>query len=177
MIRSFLASASVLCLFAAAPLASAESKFIDFASLEASALKVENGATATLEDMNGSKVIQLAFPASKSYPGFEIAAPNGEWNLSSSSGVTAEVTNTSSAKIGVSLRVENAGDWKQSPWNSNVTWLAPGATGRVTVKFGESFGNPGFALDPAAVTKIKVFVNAPSADGAVTINTIEGFDG
>lgn len=176
MIRSFLSSASIFCLLASSAV-SADSKFIDFASLDATAIKVENGATVAIEDQDGSKVIQLKFPASKSYPGFELSAPNGEWNLSSSSGVTAEVTNTSSVKVGVSLRVENAGDWKQSPWNSNVTWLAPGATGSIVVKFGESFGKPGFALDPAAVTKIKVFVGTPSADGTVIVNTIEGFDG
>ncbi len=78
--------------------------------------------------------------------------------------MTAEVTNNSSVAIGVSLRVENAGDWQKSPWNSNVTWVDPGATGTVKVKFGESFGKPGFALDPAAVSKIKIFVNTPSAD-------------
>lgn len=177
MIRSLLASASALCLFASAPLASADSKFLDIASLDGSAIKVENGGVATIEDVGGAKAIKLTFPASKSYPGFEIPAPNGEWNLGSSSGVAAEITNNSSAKVGVSLRVENAGDWKKSPWNANVIWLAPGATGTVKVKFGESFGKAGFALDPAAVTKIKVFISAPSADGEVIVNTIEGFDG
>lgn len=177
MIRSILASVSALCLLASAPLARAEAKFLDFASLDSSALKGENDGTPTLVEDGGAKVIKLSFPASKGYPGFDIAAPGGAWDLSSSSGVVAEVTNTSSAKIGVSLRVENAGDWKKSPWNANVVWLAPGATGSVKVKFGESFGKPGFALDPAAVIKIKVFVNTPAAEGAVIVNTIEGFDG
>lgn len=177
MIRSFLSSASILCLLASSSILLADSKFIDFASLDAAAIKVENGASVEIVDHEGSKAIQLTFPASKSYPGFELSAPNGEWNLGSSSGVTAEVTNTSSVKVGVSLRVENAGDWQKAPWNSNVTWLAPGATGSVVVKFGESFGKPGFALDPAAVTKIKVFVGTPTADGTVIVNTIEGFDG
>jgi len=177
MIRSILASLSALCLLASSPLVQAETGFLDFASLDPAGLKGENDGTPTLVEDSGAKVIKLSFPASKGYPGFDIPAPGGAWDLSSSSGVVAEITNTSSAKIGVSLRVENAGDWKTSPWNANVVWLAPGATGSVKVKFGESFGKPGFALDPAAVTKIKIFVNAPSAEGAVTVNTIEGFDG
>ncbi len=177
MIRAIISTVSVLCFLASAPLASAQSKFLDLASLDASTLKTENGGTATIEEIAGLKAIKLTFPASKGYPGFEIPAPGGEWDLSSSSGVTAEVTNNSSVKIGVSLRVENAGDWQKSPWNSNVTWVDPGATGTVKVKFGESFGKPGFALDPAAVNKIKVFVNTPSEDGEVIVNTIEGFDG
>ncbi len=61
------------------------SKFLDIASLDASALKTENGGVATIEDAGGLKTIKLTFPASKGYPGFEIPAPNGEWNLSDSS--------------------------------------------------------------------------------------------
>jgi hypothetical protein len=74
--------------------------------------------------------------------------------------------------VGVSLRVENPGDWRQSPWNTNVLWLAPGNSGTLVVNFGESFGKPGYALDPARVSKVKFFISAPKDDGEVLLQAL-----
>lgn len=145
----------------------ADENFIDLSALDAQ-LPVENGATVAVE--NGG--IKLTFPESKSYPGFDLRAPNGTWDLSAFGGVAIDVSNEGGTKVGVSVRVENGGDWKQSPWNAETQWINAGSTGTITVNFGQSFGKPGFALDPAAVTKIKVFVNTPGSEGSVVVRGI-----
>ncbi len=153
---------------AATAFADTDPNFIDLTSLDASALATENGASVTV-DKEG---IHLAFPMSKSYPGFDLAAPGGAWDLSGFRGVAVEIANDGGAKVGVSVRVENPGDWTQSPWNAQTSWINAGAAGTVTVIFGESFGKPGFALDPATVKKIKIFVNTPAEEGTITIRSV-----
>jgi len=161
---------SLLAVFGlvATAVAATDPNFIDLTTLDAPALAAENGASVTV-DKEG---VHLAFPASKGYPGFDLAAPDGTWDLSGFKGVAVEIANDGGAKVGVSVRVENAGDWKTSPWNAQTSWINAGAAGTVTVIFGENFGKPGFALDPAAVKKIKIFVNSPAEEGTLTIRGV-----
>lgn len=147
----------------------AGSDLVNFKDLDASSLRTENGAQVEVAQEAGSPALKFSFPAGNSYPGVDIPGP---WDLSASSGVSMDVTNTGSSKVGLTLRADNAGDWQKSPWNSEVVWLAPGASGTVTVTFGQSFGKPGYALDPAAVIRLKVFVNAPKSDGEILIQNI-----
>jgi hypothetical protein len=152
----------------------ASGELLNIGEVDAGSLKTENGAEVAASDEAGAKAIKITFAESKAYPGVDFRAPDGSWNLSAFKGVAADVTNTGSGKIGISMRVENAGDWRQSPWNSNVLWLAPGATGTIEVIFGESFGKPGFALDPSGVTKVKLFLNAPKEAGELTLQGLRG---
>jgi len=160
---------------ACAPLraeSSADANLIDIASLDATALKTENGASASVVDEAGAKAVRINFEASKGYPGVDFPSPDGVWDLSKFSGVTVDVTNEGGAKAGVAMRVENPGDWQTSPWNSEVSWIAPGATSSVTVTFGQSFGQPGFQLNPSTINKIKVFLNPPGQDGSILVHSI-----
>lgn len=145
---------------------------IDFSSLDAASLKTENEASASVVEEAGAKAVRVNFPASKGYPGVDFPSPDGAWDLSAFSGITVDITNEGGAKVGVSVRVENPGDWKQSPWNSEVGWLAPGASGTVTVTFGQSFGKPGFQLNPSAIKKVKIFLNTPGQEGSILIHAI-----
>lgn len=147
-------------------------ELVDLGQLDQSDLKAENNATAEIAD----KAVKMTFPEDKSYPGVNIKAPEGTWDLSAYRGVVAEVVNNGPAKLGVSLRVENPGDWRQSPWNANVVWLAPGASGAVEVIFGESFGKPGYELDPARVSQVKIFVNTPKQAGEILVQSIKGVE-
>lgn len=137
------------------------------------ALKTENAAEISVEEGAGAKVLKMTFPGGGGFPGVDFSAPETAWDLSAFGGVAANVTNEGTANVGVTLRVENAGDWRQSPWNSHVVWLKPGASGTVTVNFGESFGKPGFPLNPAAVSKLKIFATEPKQDGAILIHDIK----
>lgn len=159
-------------LLATGTLSAQNAEFIPVAQVDPASLKTENDASVAVTEDSGQKAIRLSFPSSQSYPGVDFVAPDGAWNLSAFNAVAVEVTNESPIKIGVAVRVENPGDWRQSPWNSEVVWLAPGSTGTVTVTFGQTFGKPGFALDPANVNKLKVFVNPAAEAGSIVINQI-----
>jgi beta-glucanase (GH16 family) len=105
------------------------------------------------------------------YPGiaFKPAAP---WDLSVYGHVEARITNTGSEKIGVSLRLDNDGDWKANPWNGENVWLKPGESGTVTVRFGYSWGKKGFALDPSKVSRLSLFVGKTAKDIAFRVESI-----
>lgn len=153
-----------------ATVAVAGENLIDLAKLDASSLRTESGATVAAENEG----LKLSFPASKGYPGVDLAAPDGTWDLSTFKGVVVELANEGGTKVGVSARVENPGDWQQKPWNAETTWVNAGAGGTLTVTFGQTFGKPGFELDPAAVKLIKVFANSPSEEGSIVIRSVRG---
>lgn len=149
---------------------SATNDVVDLKNLDAASLKTDGGAQASVAQEAGAPVLKITFPAAKGYPGVDIPGP---WDLSSFSGVSADITNNGSGKLGVSLRVDNAGDWQKSPWNTESIWLAAGASGTVTVNFGRSFGNPGYDLNPSAVARIKIFVSSPQTDGEIIVQNIK----
>lgn len=95
----------------------------------------------------------LAFQRGQSYPAVRLV-PGAPLDLSAYTGVKAEITNLDAVERKVVLRVDNEGDWKFEPWNSEVEVLMPGETKVVTVTFGQSYGVPGYKLDPAAVSAI-----------------------
>jgi hypothetical protein len=163
-----------LASFAWAQTPPASGELVNFADMDAGALKTEEAASVSLEEEGSGKALKLTFPTSNGYPGVDFPASEGHWDLSAFRGVEADVTNRGPGKVGITLRVENPGDWRQSPWNSNVIWLEPGHNGTVAVNFGESFGKPGYALDPARVSKIKIFLNTPKQDGEILLQSLRG---
>jgi hypothetical protein len=64
--------------------------------------------------------------------------------------------------------VDNPGDWQKSPWNTERVMLAPGETKTIQLFFGLSQGQPAYALDPARISGVKLFADAPK-DKAATI--------
>ncbi len=136
-------------------------------------IDTENGASASIVDVDGSKAVQFDFPKSSTYPGINFVPPAGAWNLSQYGGVQTEITNSSSKKVGVVVRVDNPGNWKKSPWNSEVSWMPPGSTRTITVTFGQSYGHPGYALDSSRVSNIKVCVDKPSVAGNLIVKYVK----
>lgn len=130
---------------------------------------------ATIVERGEGHALQLVFGTAKGYPTIHLPAPPELWDLSSFAGVQAMVTNPTAAKITVCLRVDNAGDWKKSPWNIEKTDLEPGETKAVQVKFGQSWGNPGFDLNPAAVSAIVIYVNKPAQPLTVLVDDLKAF--
>ena len=93
------------------------------------------------------------------YPGFSIEPADGNpWDLSPWGHVEALVRNTGEGTIGVNLRVDNAGEWKDNPWNTESVWLKPGEAKTLKVIFGYHYGfQPGYKLKPEAVTQVMFF--------------------
>ena len=119
-------------------------------------------------------VVTIA-PGSDSYPGAQVKPPAGQtnWDLSAYGHVEARIVNTGTNSITVSMRVDNAGNWQNNPWNTESITLAAGATGTVKVIFGYAYGfNPDFALNPACVVNILFFLGKTSAAESFRIESL-----
>lgn len=110
-------------------------------------------------------------PGKDQHPGIRIT-PAQPWDLSAFGYVEARIVNLNSTPTAIFLRVDNAGDWRANPWNGEQATIAAGATGTVRVRFGRSWGKPGFALDPAAVTGLVVWTGAAKAPSSFRIEAI-----
>lgn len=139
------------------------------------AIKTEKDPDLSIDTSTGAPLLRVVFPANSGFPGINLPIPGGTWDLSAFSGIEAEVANVGQARINLGLRVDNPGDWKKSPWNTNNIWLAPGEAKVLRLTFGESFGRPAFALDPSRVSGVKIFLDNPKQDAPVLIKSIRAF--
>ena len=97
-------------------------------------------------------------PGKADYPGISLKPAGKAWDLSAFGHVEARVVNTGSKELLFALRVDNEGDWHDSPWSTEQTYLAPGQRGTVTVIFGHSYGHkPAYKLNPQEVVQILMF--------------------
>jgi beta-glucanase (GH16 family) len=112
-------------------------------------------------------------PGEEGYPMVTLAAKGGKWDLGAFGHIEARITNTTAVPITVSLRVNNEGNWQEYPWNSENLYLAAGETGTVGVRFGYSWGQPGFKLKPEAINKVDVFTGKVDAERSFRIHSIE----
>ena len=95
----------------------------------------------------------------EAFPGLNIKPPTASWNLSPFGHVEAKIVNTGKQPLTVALRVDNDGDWKDNPWNTESVQIDPGASETITTIFGYSYGHKrGFQLKPQAVVNILLFV-------------------
>ena len=115
---------------------------------------------------------------SSGYPGVGIRPESGEvWDLSEHGRVEAVVRNDGEVALPVSLRVDNPGHWRDEPWNTESTRLAPGETGTVVVFFGYGNGfGESFDLDPSRVRQLLFFTRG-AARGAPLRGGVGGGDG
>lgn len=105
------------------------------------------------------------------YPGISIT--NGDsWDLSAFGHVEAKVKNVGEQAIDLAVRVDNPGDWKLSPWNTEHAGIKPGETRSIRVCFGHSFGQPAFALDAKRVSQVLLFVTASSAEQSFLLEAL-----
>lgn len=136
--------------------------------------KVKTNGVEAKTFMNGQQnVLEVTCkPSDNGYPGVEFPADGGEWDLSAFSRVEAVITNLGDKPLGVTVRVDNPGDWKTNPWNGENTTIPAGKTATATVTFGYSWGKPAFKLDPAKVTKVMVFTGKPKQEIKYRIETV-----
>lgn len=168
--------ALVMAVVAVAPAAENSKRLIQFdAKTLAKQIKTSDEAkvAATLVGQGAkSRLLVTCQPGAPGYPGIAITAPGDAWDLSSFGHVEMTVENTGAEAIDVALRVDNPGDWKQSPWNTDHKGIPAGGTGTVRVTFGYSFGNAGYALDPKRVSQVLVFVTAKAGEQTFQIASL-----
>ena len=137
-----------------------------------SLVDLENNAKAALDHSSKNLGLKIDFAPSTSYPGVGFKQPAGGRDLSKYHAVETDVTNVGQRPVNVALRVDNEADWTKKAWNSENVMIAPGETKTVHVTFGISFGQPGYALDPAHVSYISVFAIAPEAAGSIVVKAL-----
>ena len=99
-------------------------------------------------------------PGKDAYPGVSFKPIGASWDLSAFGHVEARLVNIGARPLSVSLRVDNAGGWKDNPWNTETVTLKPGESGTVKTVFGYSYGEkPGYALMPGAVVNALLFID------------------
>jgi beta-glucanase (GH16 family) len=93
------------------------------------------------------------------YPGFSVKSDTGTpWNLTPWGHIEAKITNLGEKPLSLGLRVDNAGEWRDSPWSAENAYLKAGESKVAKVIFGYSYGfKPSYKLNPGAVTQILIF--------------------
>ena len=134
-------------------------------------IKTEKDPVLSVE----GSALKIAFPHGGDYPGLDFPLPGGRLDLTGFAGIQAEIVNLGQSRLNVALRADNPGDWRQNPWNTGNVWISPGETKLVKVVFGQSYGHSGYALDPARVSNIKLFVERPKPDAAILVRHLAPF--
>jgi hypothetical protein len=119
--------------------------------------------------------IDVVFAGSSAdYPGFNLIPSKGKaWDLSPWGHVSAQIKNTGKNPAGLHMRVDNDGDWKQEPWNTESVWLNPGETKTLKVIFGYHYGfKPGFKLNTSAVSQLLFFTGKSDKERSFRIENI-----
>lgn len=130
-----------------------------------------NTPEVTHERVEGRLEVQVA-PTDKS-PSLFLIPETGAWDLSNYGHVEALLTNTSDRPLIFNLRVDNDGDWRQQPWNTERKRILPGKSEAIRVIFGYQFGfNKGYALDPSAVSKLVVFLDKTAEPVTFRVDSI-----
>lgn len=117
--------------------------------------------------------VQFA-PGDAGYPGVEIMPKGAEgWDLSKFGHVEAKVINTGERPINLSLRVDNAGDWRKNPWNTESRTIKPGESGTIKVIFGYAFGyKKNYTLDQSNVPRVMIFTGKLKEPKSILIESL-----
>jgi beta-glucanase (GH16 family) len=186
-VRRFLSSAVLLSLViqlgavarAAEPKPGATKDILELKSDVLKRLTPQHGAeaqvsTSVSQDAAAPGLVLSIKPGNSGYPGVDLK-PKGadKWDLSAFGHVEARVVNTSDKVALFALRVDGAGDWRNSPWNTEQRWLKPGEAATITVIFGYHYDHkPGYALNPKEVVNILLFTNKADAPRSFRIESL-----
>ncbi|MDX9978508.1 MAG: glycoside hydrolase family 16 protein [Lentisphaeria bacterium] len=145
---------------------------IDFAAADALARCVPGCGQATCQAGAEGLTVTVA-PGEAGYPGLAIRPPGEAWDLSGFGHVEARIANLGGTAANVSLRVDNAGDWRNNPWNTESVELKPGETKTVNVIFGYQYGmKRGYKLDSAKVVNLLLFTGKVKAPTTLRIESL-----
>lgn len=123
--------------------------------------------------IDAALLIEIA-PGDEGYPGVGFRPGEGAaWDLSRFGHVVADVTNDGDAAVRVMFRVDNEGDWRKEPWNTEAVTLKPGETKPIKVIFGYAYGyKPGYKLDPGKVSHLLLFTGKVKQPVRLRLNSI-----
>ncbi|HEY3328999.1 MAG TPA: glycoside hydrolase family 16 protein [Capsulimonadaceae bacterium] len=123
-------------------------------------------------------VVNIA-PGSAGWPAAVLKPADGTpWDLSAYDHIDVKLVNMGQARLFATVRIDNAGNWQDNPWNAEMADLQPGQGTTVHVMFGRSYGHkPGFKLNPAAVTQVMLMTGKTDIPEAIRIVSIDAVAG
>ncbi len=142
--------------------------------VEVSTLNIRSNTDRQTFTPQGDGLVVTVVPGKKATPTLFISPQNGTWDLSAFGHIVATITNLDEKQpLRIEMRVDNKGDWRNKPWNVEVLRVLPGKTQALKVLFGHHYGyNPGFKLDPSAVTQVALYFEHPEETRSYRIESI-----
>jgi len=131
-------------------------------------------SAARSQDAAAPGLVITIQPGKADYPGMTLKPEGaGPWDLSAFGHVEARVVNTGAKAALFALRVDNAGDWRDNPWNTEQAYLKPGERATIKVIFGHQYGHkPGYALKTKEVVGILLFTTKADALTSFRVESI-----
>ena len=148
-------------------------------------------ARLSLVDSGKGKALRAETGHEQDWPGFDLRAPKGKWDLSRHDRLAMDVTNTGKNPVTVFLRVDNPGANGRENCNTDRVELAPGRSGVLEVQFARKppghkdlkiigmRGTPVLGpnpkrprIDPSNVINLTIFVMRPKIDHSFTVDNI-----
>ncbi|TWT80102.1 Beta-glucanase precursor [Planctomycetes bacterium CA13] len=139
---------------------------------------VVNGRIESNDDQVQCKLVEDALdvrisPGDAKYPGFYLEPQEGVWDLSQMGFIEAIVENTGDGPLSLKLRVDNEGDWRKEPWNTESQRILAGEQGSIKVIFGYQYGfQPGYQLDSSKVIRLLIFVDGSTKQQSFRIRSV-----
>lgn len=131
-------------------------------------------SAAPSEDAAAPGLAIIIRPGKAGYPGLNLKPAGATaWDLSTFGHVEARVVNTGSQSAMFALRVDNGGDWRNNPWNTEQAYLKPGERATVSVIFGHQYGHKvGYALNPKEVVNLLLFTGKVEATTSFLVESL-----
>jgi len=182
-------AALLLALLAAAP-ALADQVLFDFEKgFDFGKVTTRDAAVAAAKP-GGGTALRAATGHAQPWPGFDLVAPDGRWDLAKFEYIALDVKNLGARTVQVCCRVDNTGADGVNNCNTDSVSLGAGQAGTLKVVFRRRpaggaaeiklFGMRGYpmpqdaqgSIDPSQVTQLVIFVSQPDADLAFEIDNV-----
>jgi len=176
-------------LFALPSPAAAQPVLFDFdQELDLTKIPARDVQLSLVKQEKGS-ALRLAFGHKQAWPGLDLAAPKGNWDLAKFAYLELNVKNVGDTEATLCCRVDNQGADGVQNCNTGRIALKPGETGTLRVDFSRKpasdpgiklFGMRGYpfsqqterTIDPAKVNQLVVFAPQPKEDCAFEIDNL-----
>ena len=146
-------------------------------------------ATASDGKSDAGPALRLALGHAQPWPGIDLSASDGHWDLAKFTHLTLDVRNAGTKEATLHCRVDNQGADGVSNCVTGGLTLKPGAKGTMEIEFKRRaalaagiklFGMRGYpeglnasgSLDPASIVNLVVFVDHPQEDNVFEISNI-----
>ena len=141
-------------------------------------IKTKSAETQVVEN-EGQKALKLTFPstASINWPSINIVK---NWDLTGCTGIEVTLTNVGSEPAEILARADNAGSYKNEPWNtaSSKGKVKPGETVTLKIEFGYNHFRAGrqlgYPLDASNIIQVAFSMKRPDQTQTFRLDNLRG---